>query len=128
MNMKRIIMLGLVLLVIVAGLAGWKIIKSGELGMEALNSTPPAVTQVTPGAGGYTMTEVRTHGDASSCWSAINGKVYDLTSWINQHPGGPDKILGVCGSDGSMAFNSQHSGQGEPTQVLSSFYIGDLKN
>lgn len=74
----------------------------------------------------YTLADVATHGNASSCWSAINGKVYNLTSWINQHPGGPQRILSICGTDGSSAFNAQHGGQSNPANELTNFYIGTL--
>lgn len=76
----------------------------------------------------YTLATVATHKDTNSCWSAINGKVYDLTSWINQHPGGPENILAICGLDGSAAFNAQHGGQGRPANELQMFYIGELSN
>ena len=66
------------------------------------------------------------HKDATSCWTAINGKVYDVTSWINQHPGGRDAILSLCGTDGSAAFNGQHGGQARPAQELATFNIGIL--
>lgn len=74
----------------------------------------------------YTMADIAQHNGASSCWAAINGKVYDLTSWINQHPGGPEHILAICGTDGSAAFNAQHGGQSQPAAMLATFYIGAL--
>jgi len=43
----------------------------------------------------YSMSEVETYNTEASCWSTVNGKVYDLTSWINQHPGGPKKITQI---------------------------------
>jgi cytochrome b involved in lipid metabolism len=76
---------------------------------------------------GYTMAEVAKHNSASSCWTAINGKVYDVTNWISQHPGGQQAILSICGLDGSAAFNNQHSGQSRPANELTAFYIGDEK-
>ncbi len=79
-----------------------------------------------PTASGYTMADVAKHNSASSCWSAINGNVYDLTKWINQHPGGPSAILSLCGKDGSAAFNGQHGGQRRPASELSGFEIGPL--
>lgn len=75
---------------------------------------------------GYTLAQVAAHNGASSCWSAINGGVYDLTAWINQHPGGPQAILAICGKDGSAAFNNQHGGQRRPANELAGFKIGDL--
>src|SRR5690242_15367490 len=75
----------------------------------------------------YTMADVQQHKDGTSCWTAINGNVYDVTSWINQHPGGPEAILSLCGTDGSSAFNDQHGGQRRPEQELASFKIGTLQ-
>ena len=80
----------------------------------------------TPTASGYTMAQVAKHTSASSCWSAINGNVYDLTSWVNQHPGGAQAILSICGIDGSAAFNDQHGGQRRPANELAGFKIGPL--
>jgi cytochrome b involved in lipid metabolism len=74
----------------------------------------------------YTSAEVATHNSSTSCWSIINGKVYDLTDWIYQHPGGPDHILSICGSDGSAAFNAQHGVDSRVEQTLQQFYIGTL--
>jgi cytochrome b involved in lipid metabolism len=76
----------------------------------------------------YTLQEVTTHKDETSCWAIINNKVYDLTDWINNHPGGPDKIVNICGTDGSQAFNMEHGGQPQPQTMLQQFYKGELKN
>jgi cytochrome b involved in lipid metabolism len=89
-------------------------------------STTPKPTP-TPSAGGYTLAQVATHNNRSSCWTAINGNVYDVTSWISRHPGGSDAILYLCGKDGSAAFNDQHGGQGRPESELASFKIGVVK-
>ena len=75
---------------------------------------------------GFTMAMVSENDDASSCWSVINGNVYDLTDWINSHPGGSSRILGLCGTDGSASFNAMHSGQSNPESRLQSFLLGPL--
>jgi uncharacterized membrane protein/predicted heme/steroid binding protein len=76
--------------------------------------------------GSYTMADVAKHASASSCWTAIDGKVYDVTNWITRHPGGQRAILGLCGKDGSSAFNAQHGGQGRPAAELKQFLVGTL--
>lgn len=76
----------------------------------------------------YTMADIAKHADATSCWSTVDGKVYDLTAWIDQHPGGSGAILSMCGVDGSSAFNDKHGGQRRPANELAGFIIGDLKN
>lgn len=96
------------------------------------SETSAAVESINPSTAGsttaktYTLAQVAQHKDASSCWAAINGGVYDLTNWINQHPGGPEHILAICGTDGSSAFNAQHGGQARPEQELATFKIGTL--
>ena len=75
---------------------------------------------------GYTMAQVAENDSASSCWSAINGTVYDLTNWISQHPGGSSRILGLCGKDGSSSFNAMHGGQSNPESRLAGFALGPL--
>ena len=76
----------------------------------------------------YTLNEVSQHSTQTSCWSIVDNKVYDLTKWINNHPGGSDRILEICGIDGSTAFNSEHKGKREPANELAAFYIGDNSN
>lgn len=74
----------------------------------------------------YTLAQVATHNSAQSCWTAINGGVYDVTAWVSQHPGGAQAILSLCGTDGSSAFNGQHGGERRPAQELAGFKIGTL--
>lgn len=101
-------------------------------GSESLNpnatnpTTNPTGSGSAPAGKTYTLSEIATHKDATSCWTTINGNVYDVTSWINQHPGGSAAILSLCGIDGSMAFNNQHGGQRRPANELAGFLIGTL--
>ncbi len=75
----------------------------------------------------YTLSEVKLHNTKASCWTAVNGSVYDVTSWISRHPGGAQAITSLCGIDGSSAFNGQHGGQARSASELASFKIGVLK-
>ena len=75
----------------------------------------------------FTMAEVEKHNSKESCWSVIRGKVYDLTNWIDKHPGGPDKILNICGKDGTKIFEKVHGGKEKPENALKNFEIGVLK-
>ena len=78
------------------------------------------------GTGRFALADVSKHKDSASCWSAINGGVYDLTSWIPQHPGGPQAILSICGIDGSSRFNARHGGAALQAKILAGFKIGTL--
>jgi cytochrome b involved in lipid metabolism len=70
--------------------------------------------------------EVSKHNSASDCWSVVNGNVYNLTSYIQRHPGGQSALKNICGKDGSTAFSNQHNNQGKPNNVLQGFLIGAL--
>lgn len=74
----------------------------------------------------YKIADVALHANSSSCWTAINGNVYDVTSWISKHPGGSNAILSLCGHDGSDVFNGKHGGQARPESELANFKIGIL--
>lgn len=95
-------------------------------GSASASVSPSAKPAASAAAGSYSLADVAKHADATSCWSAVNGNVYDLTKWINQHPGGPRRILGMCGKDASSAFNGQHGGQARPAKELAGFQIGTL--
>ncbi len=76
----------------------------------------------------YKLTDVAKHSTEASCWSAVNGSVYDLTAWIAAHPGGERAILGICGKDGSSSFNRKHGNSANAKDELADFKIGVLTN
>lgn len=85
------------------------------------NTTPTTNT-------GITLAEVALHNSRNSCWSAINGSVYDLTSWIPNHPGGEQAILSLCGIDGGAGYSGQHGSSSKPARALGGFKLGTLAN
>ena len=80
----------------------------------------------TPVVTGYTMAQVRANNTAKSCWTAIDGYVYNLTNWISAHPGGSGAIMFLCGTDGTNAFKAQHENQTKPAIRLDGYRIGPL--
>jgi hypothetical protein len=88
--------------------------------------TPTPTPTPTPTVAGYTMAQVRANNTARSCWSAIDGYVYDLTRWISSHPGGSGAILFLCGTDGTNAFKGQHENQSRPAIRLDGYKLGPL--
>jgi cytochrome b involved in lipid metabolism len=92
---------------------------------------PSGEPTATPAGGGssppYTLAQVAANASPSNCWVVINGNVYDLTAWIDQHPGGAQRIIDLCGTDASAAFQGQHSGQSEPAAELAQFAVGVLQ-
>ncbi|MEN9710592.1 MAG: hypothetical protein RL441_584 [Actinomycetota bacterium] len=82
--------------------------------------TPPPVTTK------YTMQQVATHSTGADCWSVVKDNVYDLTTWVNSHPGGSALIIAMCGKDGTSSFVGYHGASVNPNSVLGQFQIGVL--
>ena len=73
------------------------------------------------------IAEVRKHNKPTDCWAVISKKVYDLTKWVSQHPGGSAAISRLCGTDGTRSFTGKHAGQGGPASQLAKYQIGVLR-
>ncbi len=54
------------------------------------------------------MQEVERHNTPDDCWVVINGKVYDLSLFHKEHPGGAEVITNNAGKDVSTLFNPVH--------------------
>ena len=90
--------------------------------------SPPPQVPANPdtSTSGITMAQMATHNSKTNCWAVINSFVYDLTSWIPNHPGGEEAILQLCGTDGTAKFDSKHGGDSRAKGVLAGFKIGTL--
>ncbi|KFA60763.1 hypothetical protein S40285_06322 [Stachybotrys chlorohalonatus IBT 40285] len=53
--------------------------------------------------------EVAKHASRESCWVVLHGKVWDVTDFIAQHPGGAGVILRTAGQDATEAYDEVHS-------------------
>jgi hypothetical protein len=95
-------------------------------GVKATTPTPTASATPTTTSNPLTLARVKANNTASSCWSIINGNVYNLTSWISNHPGGKSAITSLCGIDGTSAFNSQHRNESKPESRLTGYLLGKL--
>ncbi|VDB92273.1 unnamed protein product [Peniophora sp. CBMAI 1063] len=72
--------------------------KSGEDmrgGVTQLMRIPPSV--------------LKQHNKRDDAWSAFSGKVYNITPYIDFHPGGARELMRVAGRDGTKLFAETHS-------------------
>ncbi|OAL27800.1 hypothetical protein AYO20_09653 [Fonsecaea nubica] len=53
--------------------------------------------------------QVARHNDRQSCWIVLYGKVYDITDFLDEHPGGPQILLKTAGQDATAEYESVHS-------------------
>lgn len=79
---------------------------------------------------GLTINEIAKHNTANDCWMIINNNVYNLSSFLNQHPAGSDIMIPYCGKDGTQAFATK-GGKGDPHSsqaqaMLPNYLIGQV--
>ncbi len=60
----------------------------------------------------YATEEVASHDTNQDCWTIISGDVYNLTNYINRHPGGSE-ILRACGADATTLFTERKTNDNE---------------
>lgn len=100
--------------------------ESGTNGTTSVQTVNTSTGTTTPGSPVFTMAEVALHNNAASCYTVIGGKVYDLTLWVNMHPGGKAPILSLCGTDGTAKFTGKHGSAEKPNAARARFLIGTL--
>jgi len=49
--------------------------------------------------------QIKSHNSFHDCWIVINGKVYDVTKYLDEHPGGSEVIMSLAGGDATSEFN-----------------------
>lgn len=79
----------------------------------------------------FGLADVAQHAKEDDCWMAINGKVYDLSSYIPEHPSRPDIILPWCGKEASEAYLTKMKGRPHSSmanQLLETYDIGSLRS
>lgn len=54
------------------------------------------------------FSELAQHSSQQSCWVAIHGQVYDVTEFLNSHPGGINSILRWAGKDATKEYEPIH--------------------
>ncbi|KAF9897008.1 fatty acid alpha-hydroxylase [Lobosporangium transversale] len=78
----------------------------------------------------FSVQQVLAHNNADSCWVIHNNKVYDMTSFVQDHPGGEEYILDHAGTDISQLMNDPltHAHSDGAYEMLDEFFIGTLEN
>lgn len=73
-----------------------------------------------------TEEEVAKHNTSSDLWVVYNGQVYDVSKYIDEHPGGEEVVLDVAGQDATEAFDDiGHSD--DARDILKGLLIGNLE-
>merc|ERR1712130_139170 len=72
-----------------------------------------------------TYAELCEHNKETDLWILIDGKVYDVTKFLPEHPGGEEVLTTEAGKDATEPFEDVgHSD--DARELIKKFYIGDL--
>ncbi|TPX72879.1 hypothetical protein SpCBS45565_g00210 [Spizellomyces sp. 'palustris'] len=74
----------------------------------------------------YDWSDISSHNTRDNLWMVIEGKVYDVTKFLDEHPGGEEVMVEQGGQDATEAFEEiGHSD--DARDLLKTMYLGDLK-
>lgn len=71
----------------------------------------------------FALEEVKKHTREDDCWLVVDGQVFDVTEFLDEHPGGFDIIISNTGKDATEDFDEiGHSKSAR--ELLSNYKIG----
>ena len=73
----------------------------------------------------FTLADISGHNTKGSSWIAIHNKVYDVTHFLQQHPGGEEVLLDVLGTNATESFEDVGHSE-ESRELLSRYLLGSL--
>ncbi|KAK3867307.1 hypothetical protein Pcinc_027228 [Petrolisthes cinctipes] len=73
----------------------------------------------------YSLEEIAKHKTRDSCWLVIHDKVYNVSKFLDEHPGGEEVLLEQSGSNGTESFEDVgHST--DAREMMKEYLIGEL--
>ena len=91
---------------------------------------PPAERQPTVAGKRFTLEDVARHASPEDCWMAIDRSVYDLTSYLPEHPSKSGIVEPWCGKEATQAYRTKMKGRPhspEAYNLLTQYGIGVLE-
>ncbi|XP_042507112.1 cytochrome B5-like [Macadamia integrifolia] len=74
----------------------------------------------------FTLSQVAQHKSKKDCWFVINGRVLDVTKFLDEHPGGEEVLIEAAGKDATKEF--EDIGHSKAAQnMLAKFQVGVLQ-
>ncbi|OWZ26522.1 cytochrome b5 [Cryptococcus neoformans c45] len=74
----------------------------------------------------YTFETLAQHNTREDLWMLLHNKVYDVTAFMDEHPGGDEVLLEEAGRDATEAFEDVgHSD--EAREMLTKMYLGEFQ-
>jgi len=77
----------------------------------------------------FSIPEVAEHDTFDDCWMVIEGKVYDFSDYIDQHPAPPAVMGSWCGTDATEGMRTKGVGRNHSSAawaLMDQYRIGRL--
>ncbi|XP_022759603.1 cytochrome b5-like [Durio zibethinus] len=73
----------------------------------------------------FVYEDVANHKERNGCWLLISGKVYDVTPFLEEHPGGDEVLLAASGKDATDDFEDVGHTD-DAREMMQKFCIGKV--
>lgn len=94
-------------------------------GTKPIPKPPPVAESDTESDTKFTLKEVARHTSSDDLWMIVHDQVYNVTQFIEDHPGGAEVLFDCAGIDATLAFDDvRHSD--DAIQMLSQCRLGEL--
>ncbi len=73
--------------------------------------------------------ELAQHARFADCWMAIRGSVYDVSTYLPEHPSRPEVVLPWCGREASEAYETKNKGRphsARADELLADYRVGSF--
>ncbi|CAG8141609.1 unnamed protein product [Penicillium salamii] len=75
----------------------------------------------------YTLKDVAAHNTKGDTWMVIHGQVFDLTEYMQDHPGGAEVLVDVAGTDATADYEDVGHSE-DAREIMQPFLVGTLKD
>ncbi|CAG8060248.1 unnamed protein product [Penicillium olsonii] len=75
----------------------------------------------------FNKSEVAAHASKTDLFVIIHGKVYDITNYVRDHPGGADVLVDVAGGDATAAYEDVGHSE-DANEILETYLVGTVKD
>lgn len=96
------------------------------LALHALAGDPAPAARDLPAV---SMKQLVSHNTEDDCWMAIEGKVYDFSDYIPEHPTPPDVLTPWCGKEATEGMRTKGYGRDHSPaawRMLDEYLVGKL--
>ncbi|KAJ5377929.1 NADH-cytochrome b5 reductase 1 [Penicillium cataractarum] len=75
----------------------------------------------------YSMQDIAAHNTKTDTWIVIHGQVFDITEYLQDHPGGAEVLVEVAGQDATAAYEDVGHSE-DAHEIMQPYLVGTLKD